>query len=66
MATRSGLLRALSTTRRVKWPAAALVLGIEAEWRKRAEGVVPAQPKTRPEGQRHQTASVIAYDVASF
>lgn len=28
-------------------------LAIEAEWRKRAAGVVPAQPKARPEGQRH-------------
>ncbi|WP_315053396.1 HNH endonuclease [Nitrobacter sp.] len=27
--------------------------GIEAEWRKRALGVVPAQPKARPGGQRH-------------
>lgn len=26
--------------------------GIEAEWRKRAIGVVPAQPKARPKGQR--------------
>lgn len=32
--------------------AAVLALGIEAEWRKRALGVVPAQPKARPEGQR--------------
>ena len=32
--------------------AAALALGIEAEWRKRAMGVVPAQQKARPEGQR--------------
>lgn len=29
-------------------------LAIEAEWRKRALGVVPAQPKARPEGQRHR------------
>jgi hypothetical protein len=27
-------------------------LAIEAEWRKHAAGVVPAQPKARPEGQR--------------
>jgi hypothetical protein len=27
-------------------------LAIEAEWRKQAAGVVPAQPKARPEGQR--------------
>jgi hypothetical protein len=27
-------------------------LAIEAEWRKRAASVVPAQPKARPEGQR--------------
>jgi hypothetical protein len=27
-------------------------LAIEAEWRKNAAGVVPAQPKARPEGQR--------------
>jgi len=32
--------------------AAVLALAIEAEWRKRAEGVIPAQPKARPEGQR--------------
>lgn len=32
--------------------AAALALGIEAEGRKRAFGVVPAQPKARPSGQR--------------
>jgi len=31
---------------------AATALAIEAEWRKRAAGVVPAQPKARPEGQR--------------
>lgn len=31
-----------------------LALAIEAEWRKRAAGVVPAQPKARPGGQRHQ------------
>src|SRR5713226_618282 len=29
-----------------------LALAIEAEWRKHAAGVVPAQPKARPEGQR--------------
>jgi hypothetical protein len=29
-----------------------VALVIEAEWRKRAEGVVPAQPRARPEGQR--------------
>ena len=29
-----------------------LALPIEAEWRKHAAGVVPAQPKARPEGQR--------------
>jgi len=39
------------------------VSAIEAEWRKRAAGVVPAQPKVRPEG-RHpsfqaHTASVV-------
>jgi hypothetical protein len=27
-------------------------LAIEAEWRKRAASVVPAQPKARPEGRR--------------
>jgi hypothetical protein len=27
-------------------------LAIEAEWRKRAASVVPAQPKAQPEGQR--------------
>lgn len=32
--------------------AAFLALAIEAEWRKHAAGVVPAQPKARPEGQR--------------
>lgn len=31
-----------------------LALAIEAEWRKRAAGVVPAQPKAQPEGQCHQ------------
>lgn len=36
-----------------KMAAAILALAIEAEWRKRAAGVVPAQPKARPEGQRH-------------
>jgi hypothetical protein len=30
-----------------------VALVVEAEWRKRAEGVVPAQPRARPEGQRH-------------
>jgi hypothetical protein len=29
-----------------------LALAIEAEWRKHVAGVVPAQPKARPEGQR--------------
>jgi len=29
-----------------------LALAIEAEWRKQVAGVVPAQPKARPEGQR--------------
>ena len=29
-----------------------LALAIGAEWRKHAAGVVPAQPKARPEGQR--------------
>jgi hypothetical protein len=28
---------------------------MEAEWRKRAAGVVPAKPKARPAGQRHRT-----------
>lgn len=37
--------------------AARLHYGIEAEWRKRAIGVVPAQPKARPEGQRQHSAS---------
>jgi hypothetical protein len=32
--------------------AGAFLLAIEAEWRKQAAGVVPAQPKARPEGQR--------------
>ncbi|MFN4205347.1 MAG: hypothetical protein ACK4HG_03055 [Agrobacterium albertimagni] len=37
--------------------AARLRYGIEAEWRKRAIGVVPAQPKARPEGQRQHSVS---------
>jgi len=35
-----------------KCPPPPLRYGIEAEWRKRGEGVVPAQPKAWPEGQR--------------
>ena len=31
-------------------------LAIEAEWRKRAASVVPAQPKAQPEGQRPHLA----------
>ncbi|MFG1351915.1 hypothetical protein [Xanthobacter autotrophicus] len=34
-------------------------LTIEAEWRKRAVSVVPAQPKARPEGQRHRYRSCL-------
>ena len=36
--------------RLARWPPPFLALAIEAEWRKRAAGVVPAQPKARPEG----------------
>jgi len=32
--------------------------GIEAEWRKRALGVVPARPKARPVGQRHHLSHI--------
>jgi hypothetical protein len=36
-----------------RWPQPPpLALAIEAEWRKHAAGVVPAQPKARPKGQR--------------
>lgn len=38
--------------------AAPLRYGIEAEWRKRAMGVVPAQPKARPEGQRRKLRAI--------
>ncbi|KCZ50364.1 hypothetical protein [Hyphomonas pacifica] len=38
-----------------------LALGIEAEWRKRAMGVVPAQPKARPEGQRPSLPFLLPY-----
>ncbi len=41
-------LRAFANDRRRPF-----ALAIEAVWRKRAVGVVPAQPKARPEGQRH-------------
>lgn len=40
---------------------AAIALGIEAEWRKRAKGVVPAQPKARPEGQRPSLSFLLPY-----
>lgn len=38
--------------RLARWPPPFLALAIEAEWRKRAIGVVPAQPKARSKGQR--------------
>ena len=51
-------------------PPPPLRYGIEAEWRKRGEGVVPAQPKARPGGQRpilcRSTASVMNSGVRLF
>ena len=53
MATEASLSGASPVRGAREMTAAALLrYGIEAEWRKRAIGVVPAQPKARPEGQR--------------
>ena len=49
-----------------KCPQPPLALAIEAEWRKRAAGVVPAQPRERPEGKRHRTAPLVANHVVCF
>ena len=43
-------------------PLPLFALAIEAEWRKRAAGVVPAQPKARPEG-RHPFFQVHAASI---
>ena len=40
------------------------VSAIEAEWRKRAAGVVPAQPKARPEG-RHPSFQAHAANITA-
>jgi hypothetical protein len=41
-----------SRSGRAKWPPPPFASAIEAVWRKRAVGVVPAQPKARPVGRR--------------
>lgn len=49
-----------------KCPPPPLRYGIEAEWRKRALGVVPAQPKARPGGQRQPLLVDLRIDIVDM